>query len=339
MPSPCRRCATAAPPSSSAGRDFNPANGHGGPADNGGSDRGAERAAPQTASGTTHVRTPTKGVVVVTNARIFPIATPAIERGSIVIRDGIIESVGANLVVPAGAQVIDVAGADVYPGFINARSTIGLADPGAGGFSDADEILDFNPQLRPQVAFHNDSDAIPVARANGVTTAAVTPSGGILGGQVAVMDLDGYTWEESTVRTAVGVTFQFPSIGGGGRGAAFAAPAGPPRPYEEMKRERDARLDAVARLLEEARAYAKAAGPNRETNWQLEALVPVVEKRIPFITRRIGQRRPATIPRSSTPPPARARSATSTASAASCAIAATRSRSWRRRAAFSRPRT
>jgi len=118
-----------------------------------------------------------------------------------------------------------------------------------------------------------------------VTTAAVTPSGGILGGQVAVMDLDGYTWEESTVRTAVGVTFQFPSIGGGGRGAAFGAPAGPPRPYEEMKRERDARLDAVARLLEEARAYAKAAGPNRETNWQLEALVPVVEKRIPFITR------------------------------------------------------
>src|SRR5213076_2713228 len=101
--------------------------------------------------------------------------------------------------------------------------------------------LDFNPQLRPQVAFHNDSEAIPVARANGVTTAAVTPSGGLLGGQVAVMDLDGWTWEESTVKTAVGITFQFPSIGGGGGrgGGAFGAPAGPPRPYQELKRERD----------------------------------------------------------------------------------------------------
>ena len=144
---------------------------------------------------------PTKGVLAITNAKIFPVARPPIDRGTIVIRDGIIESVGANISVPSGAQVIDAAGADVYPGFINARTAIGLADPGAGGFDDADEVLDFNPQLRAQVAFHNDSEAIPVLRANGVTTVAVTPGGGILGGQIAVMNLDGYTWEESTVAT------------------------------------------------------------------------------------------------------------------------------------------
>jgi imidazolonepropionase-like amidohydrolase len=274
----------------SVGRGFSPADGHGGPADDDRRQsmvRGPESPAPQMAAQAgTRAQTPSKGVVAVTNAKIFPVAKPAIDRGTIVIRDGVIESVGANVPVPPGAQVIDAAGAEVYPGFINARSTLGLSDPGAGGFSDADEILDFNPQLRPQVAFHNDSDAIPVARANGVTTAAVMPSGGMLGGQVAVMDLDGYTWEESTVKTAVGVTFQFPSLGGGGRGGGgFGAPTGPPRPYDELKRERDARLDRVARLVEDARAYAKAAGPNRETNWQLEALVPVVEKRIPLVTR------------------------------------------------------
>ena len=90
---------------------------------------------------------------------------PAIDRGTIVVRDGIIENVGANVAVPAGARVIDAAGAEVYPGFIDAQTTIGLDDPGAGSFGDANEFLDFNPQLRPQVAFHNDSDAIPVARA------------------------------------------------------------------------------------------------------------------------------------------------------------------------------
>src|SRR5206468_8104152 len=132
----------------------------------------------------TKITTTNNGVVAITNAKIFPIAMPPIDRGTIVIRDGIIESVGANVAAPSGAQGIDAAGAEVYPGFINARSTLGLADPGAGGFDDTDEILDFNPQLRPQVAFHNDSDAIPVARANGVTTVAITPGGGLLGGQV-----------------------------------------------------------------------------------------------------------------------------------------------------------
>jgi imidazolonepropionase-like amidohydrolase len=237
------------------------------------------------------ITTAAKGVVAIINARIFPIAKPAIDRGTIVIRDGIIESVGANVTVPPGAQTIDAAGAEVYPGFINARSTLGLADPGAGGYADTDEMLDFNPQLRPQVAFHNDSDAVAVARANGVTTIGLTPGGGLLGGQVAVMDLDGWTYEESTVKTAVGVAFQFPSMGGGGRGGFGGGAAGPEqRSYQELKTERDARLDRVAHVLDQARAYAKAAGPNRKTDWVLEALVPVVEKRAPLITRAGSER-------------------------------------------------
>ena len=228
----------------------------------------------------------TKGLLAITNARIFPVARPPIIRGTIVIRDGIIENVGANVSVPPGAHVIDAAGADVYPGFIDARSTIGLADPGAGGFDDANEVLDFNPQLRAQVAFHNDSDAIPVLRANGITTVAVTPGGGLLGGQIAVMDLDGYTWEESTVASSIGVSFQFPRLGGGGGGGGGGGAVGLPqdRSYDDVKKERDARLDRVVRLLDDARAYAKARDPNRARDLILESLVPVVERRMPLFT-------------------------------------------------------
>src|SRR5439155_6455168 len=118
-----------------------------------------------TAGQTTRVRTTTRGLLAITNAKIFPVAKPPIDRGTIVIRDGIIESVGANVSVPSGAQIIDAAGSEVYPGFINAQTTIGLEDPGAGSYGDVGEIHDFNPQLRAQIAFHNDSDAIPVARA------------------------------------------------------------------------------------------------------------------------------------------------------------------------------
>ncbi len=226
-----------------------------------------------------------RGVLAITNARIVPVSKPVIEKGTIVIRDGVIEAVGAALTVPAGAKVIDAAGADVYPGWINAKTTIGLAEPGPRGYEDTTEMLDYNPQMRTVVAYHNDSEAIPVARANGVTTVAVFPNGGMLGGQVPVMNLDGWTWEESTLQPIAGITFQFPGVGGGGgRGGGGGAGGSGERAYDDMKRDRDARLDALVRLFDQARAYAKAAGPNRQVDWVLEALVPVVDRRVPLFT-------------------------------------------------------
>jgi len=224
----------------------------------------------------------TGDVWAITNARIHPVTGPTIERGTILIRGSKIAAVGPGVTVPPGAKAFDAAGADVYPGWINARTTLGLAEPGARGYDDVTEMLDFNPQLRAVVAYHSDSDAIPVARANGVTTVAVFPSGGILGGQVGVVNLDGWTWEESTVEPSVGVSFQFPTIGRAGGFFGF----GPPdeRSYEEMKKERDAKLDRLARLLEDARAYAAVPKEQRQTDWTLEALVPIVERRQPLFT-------------------------------------------------------
>jgi imidazolonepropionase-like amidohydrolase len=230
------------------------------------------------------IKTPTKGVLAITNAKIFPVAQPPIDGGTIVVRDGIIAAVGTGVSVPAGAQVIDAAGAEVYPGLIDPESAIGLADPGPGGFSDLNEIIDVNPQLRPHVAFHIEADTIPVARANGITTVGVIPTGGILGGQVAVMNLDGWTWEESLVRPAAGVAFQFPAMGGG-RGGFGGGRGGQERTYEDLKKERDAQLAKVSRLLDDARSYAKAPEASRQRNLVLESLVPVVEKRSPFFVR------------------------------------------------------
>jgi imidazolonepropionase-like amidohydrolase len=104
------------------------------------------------------------------------------------------------------------------------------------------------------------------------------------------MDLDGWTWEDSTVVPSVGVSFEFPRIGGGGRGGGGGFGGTPDRPYDEMKKERDARLDRVARLLDDARAYAKAAGPNRQRDLVLESLVPVVERRLPLVTAAANER-------------------------------------------------
>lgn len=224
-----------------------------------------------------------KGVLAITNARIVPVSSAPIERGTLVVRDGRIESVGASVAVPPGARVIDAGGAEVYPGWIDARTSVGLAEPGPRGYEDTSEMLDYNPQLRTVVAYHNDSEAIPVARANGVTTVAVFPNGGVIGGQVPVMNLDGWTWEESTVRPIAGLSFQFPGVGRSGRGFG-QAPGASERSYDDLRKERDARLETTFRLFEDARAYARVPAADRQIDWVLEALVPVVERRIPLFT-------------------------------------------------------
>ncbi len=226
-------------------------------------------------------------VWAVVNATIHPVTSATIERGTIVIRGNRIEAFGANVTVPQGAKTIDAAGGHVYPGFINARTTLGIGEPGVRGYDDVNEMYDWNQHLRTRVAYHAESAAIPVARANGITTVGVAPGGGIMAGELAVMNLDGWTWEESTLRPNAGIVFNFPALAagggrGGGGGGRGGAPQGQERTFDEIRRERDRRLDEVIRLLDNARAYAKA-GADKTTDLSLEALVPVVERKLPLI--------------------------------------------------------
>jgi len=116
----------------------------------------------------------------------------------------------------------------------------------------------------------------------------VAPSGGIMSGEFAVMNLDGWTWEEATLRPNAGIVFNFPALGGGGgrggggRGGRGGGGGAADRTYEDIRRERDRQLDEVIRVFDRARAYAKA-GDSRTVDWSLEALVPVVERKLPLI--------------------------------------------------------
>jgi len=232
----------------------------------------------------------TSEVLAITNARIVPVTKPTIEKGTIVIRGNKIVALGPDVQVPAGAKVIDAKGGSVYPGFIETSTDLGINEPGVRGMDDVREMLDFNQNVRTRVEYQTDSDAIPVARANGVTTAAVMPGGGIISGEVAVMNLDGWTWEEATLNPSAGLAFTFPAIGGGGggRGGGFGrggGPGGGDTSYEDLKRRRDQQLERVSDWFARARAYAKADPKTRQTDWMLEGLLPIVEKRAKLYTR------------------------------------------------------
>jgi len=211
----------------------------------------------------------------ITNARIHTVSGPVIPRGTVVIRGNTIQAVGANVSIPAGARVVDARGANVYPGFIDAQTDLGLNEPGVRSFDDVNEILTFNQMLRTKVAYQSDSDAIAVARTEGITSAGIFPGGGIIGGEVPLMNLDGWTWEENVVRPAAGLAFTFPGGGGGGRGGGGGFPAG-----GRAGGAATSGLRELENLLAQAKVYG--ANPNRDMNWNLEPFLPILKKQQAF---------------------------------------------------------
>jgi imidazolonepropionase-like amidohydrolase len=208
----------------------------------------------------------------ITNARIVTVSGPVIPKGSIVIKGNRIDAVGANVTLPSGVKPVDVQGATVIPGMIDASTDIGLNEPGVRSYDDVSEILPFDQMLRTRVAYKSDSIAIPVTRSEGITTIGVRPGGGTISGEIPVMNLDGWTWEEATLRPAAGLAFNYPGPaggrgggGGGGRGGAVQ-PTGPDP------------IKTLNQLLERARAYAKQPA-TRQVDWTLEPFLPVLDRR------------------------------------------------------------
>jgi imidazolonepropionase-like amidohydrolase len=188
---------------------------------------GAERAAPT--------------AYAITNARIVTAATPAtIERGTIVIRNGVIQALGASVATPADARVIDGNGLTVYPGLIDAHSSLGIPAPRgqqnlAARFPGVPaELLAFAasqqpggqpqqqqgapnslypPGLQPEIRAIDqvriEGDAFDAAHTAGITTALTAPRTGIFMGQSALISLAGDTPQELLVRSPVALHIGF----------------------------------------------------------------------------------------------------------------------------------
>src|SRR5215211_4457523 len=171
---------------------------------------------------------PTRGVFAIRNARIVTVSGPDIENGTVVIRDGKIEAVGATVSIPAGAQTIDGTGLFVYPGMIDAGTNMGLVEvpQGANGTVDTSEAGDLNPNAKAITAVNPHSAHIAVTRVEGITNTLTAPTGGLISGQAALINLLGTAPKEMAVVPQVALVINYPRIGGGGGGfgGGFQAP-------------------------------------------------------------------------------------------------------------------
>ncbi len=216
---------------------------------------------------------------VIRNAKIHTLsAAGTLDRGSVAIADGKIAEVGPSVKVPAGAQVINGQGLEIYPGMVNAWSNIGLTEIGAVAVTnDSNEMGDFKPHLLAFSAIHPASEHIPVARVNGITTSLSAPSGGIIAGQAVLLHLDGWTADEMALLKSAGMVLDFPTIGSrGGRGFSRFAVR---QSFGEAQRAQEKQVKDLTELFEKARHYAKArrANPATERDRQLDALIPVID--------------------------------------------------------------
>lgn len=233
-----------------------------------------------------------RGVFAIRNAHIVTVSGADIDGGTVLIRDGKIEAVGTSVNVPSGAHVIEGGGLWVYPGMIDAGTSLGLVEVGQGapGTVDTAEVGELNPNANAIVAINPHSAHVGVTRVDGVTNTVTLPLGGLISGQAAVINLVGTTQVEMSVVPSAALVINYPRTSGGG-GGGFAAP--PQVNLSEALVTANRQLEQIRRMLRDAEAYGRAREayakdksiPRPDQNIVLEALVPYVRGERPVIFR------------------------------------------------------
>ena len=234
---------------------------------------------------------PQEQPVVLRGATIHTVTNGVIQNGTIVMERGKITAIGgADVATPRGAKVVDVSGKHIYPGLIDAYSTVGITEIGAVDVSnDINELGDFNPNVRAEVAVNPESRHIGTTRSAGVLVAFSTPGGGLISGLSSAMSLEGWTWEEMSMKGAAALNVNWPDPNarprrfGGGPPGGRGGPQAPPKTYDEQVQE-------IKNYFAEARAYRDAvkAGQDVRTDARYAAMIPALNKEIPVVVAASG---------------------------------------------------
>jgi imidazolonepropionase-like amidohydrolase len=225
---------------------------------------------------------PGADTLVIEHARVHTGEGRRFDDGVVVVRGSAIVAVGAagEVGVPEGtpARRLDGRGLVVTPGLFDAESSTGLVDVVMEKSSVETGLDDKYDAIRAafQVVdgFNPRAVAIPVTRIEGVTTVLAAPSGGLVSGRGAVFRLHGDRVDQMVVRSPVAA---FASMASDGRSAAYGARGG--------------LLLRLRELFDDVRQYARRRGDFERNQMRrvaasrldLEALIPVVEGRLPLV--------------------------------------------------------
>jgi hypothetical protein len=162
------------------------------------------------------LRADAPGVYAITGGTVHPASGPAISNGTVVIRDGLIEAVGANVAIPRDATTIDVKGAHVYPGLIDAQTSAGFAAApsrrgggGGGGGGGSERPPEPTPDSLAIRTVKLTDDIANEGRSVGVTTIVTAPTHGIFNGQSVLLNLGTGSLESRVIRNPAAMQISF----------------------------------------------------------------------------------------------------------------------------------
>ena len=214
--------------------------------------------------------------VAITGGKVYPISGPVIENGTVVITNGKISAVGANVPIPAGAQRIDATGKIVTPGFVNSSTQLGVQE-----ISAVNDTRDMSARGKDNIAaaftvwegLNPNSVMLAPARKEGITSFVVIPTGGLIAGQAALIDVVPGTTTDMIIRAPVAMVAEI----------GDAQQAGVSSRGELIVKLREI-LDDTKYFQTHRQAFDRAETRNfSASRLDLEAMIPVIEGRLPLL--------------------------------------------------------
>lgn len=209
--------------------------------------------------------------VLIVNAHAHLGTGAAIEESAIGFSDGKIDYVGTpdRLDQTQYDRIIDARGKHVYPGFIAANTTLGLAEIAyARPTRDYAEVGSFNPNVRSLIAYNAESMIIPTTVRNGVLLAQIVPRSGVMSGTSSVVQLDAWNWEDAVVRADDGVHINWPDLDK--KTGWYGSPG-----VLEKSESANQTITQIEQFFTDAQTYCHASEP-KTRNLRLESLCGVI---------------------------------------------------------------
>ena len=226
-----------------------------------------------------------KRPIILKGGILHTVSTDIFEGYDILFSKGKIVRIEKNIMASPETDVYDVFGKHIIPGYIAPITRIGLVEIGlVKQTRDFAERGSFNPNVKANVSYNPDSDLIPITRSNGVLVVNSVPAGGRISGQSSVMMLDGWTWEQATLKHPSGLHINWPSM-------RINYGTNVKKSEKQQKEEIQKSIRDLDHMVRDVRAYfqrikqrSRIAGERQKSDLRLESMIPfVVEKKKIFI--------------------------------------------------------
>lgn len=205
--------------------------------------------------------------ILLKNAFIYPITSQPIKSGDVLIENGIISTIGKNIVTESDIKIIDCGGLYLFPGFIDVHTHLGLYDEGTGwAGDDANETAEaMTPHIRAIDGVYPLDPAFTDAVKSGVTTAHIMPgSANFIGGTTAVIKTTGKNINKMIYRELAGLK--------------IALGENPKRIHSHGKNDSITRMGIMGNLRE---AFYQAINAENPDNLRIRPLVMALKREIP----------------------------------------------------------